>query len=104
MLRQADRDAIMMCLTLVKKDGKQVQSWAIMDTGSDAHFISRNLVEKLGRVDEIRAVEEDLSDIGAGTIHATGKIKLKVLAGHQQRPFDLDFDIVEHPDTELLGL
>lgn len=93
-----------MCLTLENKDGKQVQSWAIMDTGSSAHFISRNLVEALGRVDEIQSADEVLSDIGTGSIHATGKITLSVLAGHQQRPFKLDFDIVEHPDTALLGV
>lgn len=93
----------MMCLTFEQKGGKKVQSWAIMDTGSSAHFISRKLVEQLGRVEDIQQTDDELSDIGEGRIHVGEKITLNVFAGHQQRPFELDFDIVEHPDTNLLG-
>ena len=101
---QAARDAIMLCLTLERKDGTPVQSWALADTGSAAHFISRRLVEELGRVDDIEKKSDDLTDISDCKIPVTEEISLKVKVGHQQREFTLQFDILEHGETALLGL
>ncbi|KAL9115129.1 MAG: hypothetical protein Q9227_000923 [Pyrenula ochraceoflavens] len=98
----AEREAIMLCLTFSKRDDTPAQIYALADTGSAANFISRRLVEELGREDDIVLRNDNFDDINEGHISVKEEVTLTVKAGYQQKEYTLEFDILEHADTPLL--
>ena len=93
----------MMIVTLKTSDDTPLYVWAEMDTGSFENLISQELLDKLGRGDEVKIRPEyAIKTIGEKEIVPKGDIDLSLVAGRKQKEFLSNFIIITNSDISLL--